>query len=638
MEAPLKILIVDQNSRDRLSVRLTLEGTEDNVEIVEADSASKALILLREERFSCVLISEYFTANDKIKVPQGSWINLIEAIYQYGFGVAIIILFEALQPDLAKTCLQLGGHDYLTKQDLSAASLTHSLWSAMRIFEAEQQRLEISQEFYNHQEHYLAYQQQSELTLKHLKQKLNTLAVENACHRRSAQEAEQKLYRAIRGLAENQKQLQALQKLTDLLNQRLTNLPELLETMIIAACDAIPKTEFGLIILQNHESQKLELTTTVRLEPALLGIDQPFWPEEAALGHVFLTGDCKLLQLESKAQINGKASPALATLCAVAIESAQAGRLGVLAMGHWQEGFDFNEDDILILQAFGEQAAIALNNARLIKALEEREDQLAKQNAILIAQNQTLANQGQQIQLQNLKLVEASQLKSQFLATMSHELRTPMNAIIGFSQLVLRQEQISDQQADMVGRILNNGKNLLRLIDDILDLSKIEAGRLALKLEGFSLPELLYITAEELRSLSDQKRLVLAIQNNLSDPWVINDSNRLRQILVNLLSNAIKFTDRGSIQITVLEISEAYYGIEIQDTGIGIAPKHLNQIFEEFHQLDQTIARRYPGTGLGLAITKWLVEMMGGTISVTSQLGKGSCFRVELPRWVKISE
>ncbi len=187
----------------------------------------------------------------------------------------------------------------------------------------------------------------------------------------------------------------------------------------------------------------------------------------------------------------------------------------------------------------------------------------------------------------------------------------------------------------MVDRILNNGKNLLALINDILDLSKIEAGRLELKLERLSLSELIIATTSELRSLAQQKNLALETELHLTNSWIVNDSSRLRQVLVNLISNAIKFTDAGTVRVEVLEAENQQIAIVVHDTGIGIAPENIVKIFEEFKQLDQTITRRHPGTGLGLAITKWLVQMMNGSIVVESQLGVGSTFRVELARFLE---
>jgi signal transduction histidine kinase len=317
----------------------------------------------------------------------------------------------------------------------------------------------------------------------------------------------------------------------------------------------------------------------------------------------------------------------------VAIESAQAGRLGVLAIGNWEDSHAFDQEDGFLLAAVGEQAAIAINNARLINTLEEREERLAYQNEILGQQNRDLESLSTQIQLQNLQLMEAARLKSQFLATMSHELRTPMNAVIGFSQLLLRQRQnpLTEHQQDMVERILSNGKHLLTLINDILDLSKIEAGRLELKPDEFNLVHLVRATTDELRSLASEKHLSLEVQADLANPQIINDSARVRQIVVNLLSNAIKFTDSGGVWVKLWE-SPDEVAIAVKDTGIGIAQENLNHIFEEFRQVDQTLSKRYPGTGLGLAITRSLVQLMHGKISVESKLGEGATFKVVFPR------
>jgi signal transduction histidine kinase len=347
------------------------------------------------------------------------------------------------------------------------------------------------------------------------------------------------------------------------------------------------------------------------------------------LGQVFFTGKPEF-NLSEGCQTTGLPT----SLCAVPIESAQAGRLGVLAIGNWDYSAAFDQENHYLLLAFGEQAAIALNNAQLISALEEREEQLAAQNTVLARQNQELESQRQQIQVQNLQLLEAARLKSQFLATMSHELRTPMNAITGFSQLLLRQRhsKLTLQQTDMVERILNNGKNLLALINDILNLSKIESGRLELHLEEFNLTQQIVATTEELRCLADEKNLLLQVGSDCPNCLVVNDRSRLRQVLVNLISNAIKFTDFGTVQVEVHEVAPDRLVIVVQDTGIGIAAEDLAHIFEEFWQVDQTTTRRFAGTGLGLAITKQLVHLMQGTISVHSEVGQGSTFQVELPR------
>ncbi|HEY9806773.1 MAG TPA: GAF domain-containing protein, partial [Candidatus Obscuribacterales bacterium] len=319
------------------------------------------------------------------------------------------------------------------------------------------------------------------------------LATDNARLYREAQEVGENLRQAILILGEQQQQLRTLQRLTNLLNQRLADLPGLLQTMVRSVCGAIPGAEFGLIALRSPQHNQLELTAKAGVGMEKLHLNGVYI-RNGFLGQVFSTGESLLLQGQSLQSYGSEEMPA--SIYAVAIESAQAGRLGVLAIGSWQNPQAFDDEDQRLLVAFGEQAAIAINNARLINVLEEREDRLAVQNDILARQNSELERQRQQIQLQNLQLLEAAQLKSQFLATMSHELRTPMNAIIGFSQLLLRQHQaqLTSQQQDMVERIFNNGKNLLALINDILDLSKIEVGRLELKPEEINLAYLVKAT------------------------------------------------------------------------------------------------------------------------------------------------
>lgn len=283
------------------------------------------------------------------------------------------------------------------------------------------------------------------------------------------------------------------------------------------------------------------------------------------------------------------------------------------------------------------RSAIRVFRAEMQVALANQ--QLRESHEQLIRKNQELERQQQHIQMQNFKLLEASQLKSHFLATMSHELRTPMNAIIGFSQILLRPKfgQLTYQQADMVERILNNGKHLLMLLNEVLDFSKLEAGRLDLKVEIFDVSKVINVAVGEMRSLADAKNLSLLVQTDLQNPLVFNDPVRIKQILINLLSNAIKFTESGEIWVEVKELPVNRVVITVRDTGIGIAPRDFKRIFEAFRQVDQTITRKHPGTGLGLAIIDSLVRMMGGKIFLDSKLGSGSMFKVELPRQITLS-
>jgi signal transduction histidine kinase len=280
--------------------------------------------------------------------------------------------------------------------------------------------------------------------------------------------------------------------------------------------------------------------------------------------------------------------------------------------------------------------AIRIHRAEMQTALVNQ--QLRATNEQLVRQNQELEQQRQQIQLQNFKLLEASRLKSQFLATISHELRTPMNAIIGFSQILLRPKfgKLTHQQRDMVERILNNGKHLLMLLNEVLDFSKLEGGQLELKPELFDLTKVINIVVGEMRSLAEAKKLSLRVDINMEHPLIFNDSMRVRQILINLLSNAVKFTESGNVWIEVTELPQNRLSLAVRDTGIGIDTKDFQHVFEPFRQVDQSITRKYPGTGLGLAIIDSLVKMMGGKIILESQLGVGSMFRIEIPRQLSL--
>ena len=228
----------------------------------------------------------------------------------------------------------------------------------------------------------------------------------------------------------------------------------------------------------------------------------------------------------------------------------------------------------------------------------------------------------------------ANQAKSEFLANMSHEIRTPLNAVIGFSQL-LRQGSLNRTQHDYVGKIQNSAQHRLSVIDDILDFSKIEAGRLDLERVAFDLSEVFDTVSDILLGVASQKGIELIIAAPPEVPRaLVGDPLRLVQILVNIVGNAIKFTEAGSVVMSVALAGEddghARLTFEITDTGIGMTDEQVQSLFTEFKQADSSITRRFGGTGLGLAITRRLVEMMGGTIEVLSQPGKGSTFTITI--------
>jgi signal transduction histidine kinase len=240
----------------------------------------------------------------------------------------------------------------------------------------------------------------------------------------------------------------------------------------------------------------------------------------------------------------------------------------------------------------------------------------------------------------------ANRMKSQFVANMSHELRTPLNAIIGFSY-ILKQElkgPLCAEQHDYMSRIYDSGNYLLKLLNDVLDDAKLEAGRIDLQCEPTPLEPVVLDAQMTASSLTLGKSIELRQEFAVDLPLVYIDRMRVAQVLLNLLSNAVKFTERGVITLRAYptpaalraihgdgEAEDAFVVVEIEDTGIGIAKEHLTMIFEEFRQADESLSRRYGGTGLGLPISKRLVELHGGELHVSSMLGHGSTFQFTLP-------
>ena len=232
----------------------------------------------------------------------------------------------------------------------------------------------------------------------------------------------------------------------------------------------------------------------------------------------------------------------------------------------------------------------------------------------------------------NQELAQTSKAKSEFLANMSHELRTPMNAILGFTEMLIDglYGEVPAELKEPLTDIQLNGRHLLRLINDVLDLSKIEAGRMELALGEYSVREIVDIVHVSLRSLAAEKGLDFAISvpDNLAVAY--GDNGRLTQCLMNLAGNAIKFTRQGRVEIGVELVGDDLV-FHVSDTGIGIPQEELDNVFTEFRQVDAAVTREYGGTGLGLSITKRFVEMHGGRIWVESEFGKGCTFFFSVP-------
>ena len=278
--------------------------------------------------------------------------------------------------------------------------------------------------------------------------------------------------------------------------------------------------------------------------------------------------------------------------------------IGTIVLTHPEPGFRLTEKQRVLVQTFADQAVIAIENVRLFKELEEKSRQLE----------------------------EASKHKSQFLASMSHELRTPLNAILGFNEMILGQVygEVPQDMREPLTDIQTSGRHLLRLINNVLDLAKIEAGRMELALADYSVQDMVETVRSTLRPLAAEKGLEFLASVPADIPPAHGDGGRLTQCLMNLAGNSLKFTKNGKVEIGVAQ-ENGRIRFHVADTGIGIAPEKIAALFTEFKQSDATIASEYGGTGLGLSITKKFVEMHGGRIWVESAPGKGSTFLFEVP-------
>jgi signal transduction histidine kinase len=282
--------------------------------------------------------------------------------------------------------------------------------------------------------------------------------------------------------------------------------------------------------------------------------------------------------------------------------------VGALVVRRKRPG-EFSKQTIDLLQTFAAQSVLAIQNARLFHEIEDKSRQLA----------------------------EASQHKSQFLANMSHELRTPLNAILGYTELIL-DDIYGETPAKMRGvldRVQRNGKHLLGLINDVLDLSKIEAGQLSLSLSDYSLKNVIQTVFSAIEPLASEKQLALKIDVAQELPQGRGDERRLAQVLLNLVGNAIKFTDAGEVSIKGSSVNGSF-NVAVRDTGPGISTTDQAKLFQEFQQADNSITKKKGGTGLGLAISKRIIEMHGGRIWVESSPGNGSTFAFTLP--VRVEE
>jgi signal transduction histidine kinase/ActR/RegA family two-component response regulator len=278
----------------------------------------------------------------------------------------------------------------------------------------------------------------------------------------------------------------------------------------------------------------------------------------------------------------------------------------------------------LITLEFGVAVVVLTNVVLLVVALLVSATRINRADA---------GRRAEELQVQTAR--EASRLKSEFLANMSHELRTPLNGIIGFAELMHagKTGPIAPVHQEYLGDILTSARHLLQLINDVLDLSKVEAGKMEFRPEPVELTTLIREVNDILRTLAAQKQIRVEVEIDAGVTGVLADPGKLKQVLYNYLSNALKFTpEEGRVTVRILSADGNAFRLEVEDTGIGIKPEDLGRLFVEFQQFDASTAKKYPGTGLGLALTKRIVECQGGEVGVRSVVGQGSVFFAQLPR------
>ncbi len=282
----------------------------------------------------------------------------------------------------------------------------------------------------------------------------------------------------------------------------------------------------------------------------------------------------------------------------------------------------FTKEDVHLTESLAAQAAVAIQNADLFKQINHHAEDL----------EQRVTKRTAQLEAAKERAESADRMKSAFLAAMSHELRTPLNSIIGFTGIILQgmAGSLNDEQRKQLTMVIDSARHLLSLINDILDISRIEAGQLEVSFRPFDLGEVIAKAVAMTSPMAEKKGLTLLIHIEPEVGQITSDRRRVEQIVINLLNNAIKFTDRGQVRVEC-RVDDGRIVASVIDTGIGIKEEDIGKLFNPFQQIDTGLTRQHEGTGLGLAICKRLVRALGGEIKVESRWGAGSVFSFTLP-------
>ena len=401
-------------------------------------------------------------------------------------------------------------------------------------------------------------------------------------------------------------ELQALGEVSQAVNSTL-DLETVLST-IVAKAVQLSGTETGAIYGFDEQAREFRLRATYGMDQALIdaltqrhiGLDDPNVAPAFTQREPIQVADLR----DEPASILNEIILRAGYRARMVAPLMRGGEIvGMLVVRRRTPG-EFAKNTVDLIKTFATQSALAIQNARLFHEIEDKSRQLE----------------------------EASEHKSQFLANMSHELRTPLNAILGYTELMAdgAYGEPSEKMLGILRRLEANGRHLLGLINDVLDLSKIEAGQLVLELSDYSIQDIAQTVRSTLEPLAADKKLAFKVEVAPRLPPGRGDGRRLTQVLINLVGNAIKFTDAGEVAIKAEANNGSFY-VSIRDTGPGISAADQARLFQEFQQADNAITRKKGGTGLGLAISKRIVEMHGGKIWVQSQPGQGSTFFFTLP-------
>jgi signal transduction histidine kinase/CheY-like chemotaxis protein len=437
----------------------------------------------------------------------------------------------------------------------------------------------------------------------------SSLAIENAL-----------LYENVR---RHSRQLEMLNSVNARLIQTI-EIKSLLKVIVDSAFKAIPKAEKGAVLLLDEERKVLEVKASVGYDVAtfrdfVLPVGRGYSGIAVLEKKNFVIADLSA-EASGRFRLNGEPTGGIKSAI-TAILQVKDNVIGTISLENFSETHAFNGDDLTLLASFASQAALAIENAKFYEILEKEVEERTKK-----------------LREMNARIIESDRLKSEFLANMSHELRTPLNAIIGFSGLLIDEMSgnLDEEQRDCLRDIRLSGKHLLQLINDILDLSKIEAGKMELYPEPFLFSDIMFAVHRTVIPLLEQKHQVLDVNIPRDCPMLLADPHKIKQVLINLIGNAIKFSPENTrikVEASLQKShSQKLFQIAVIDEGRGIAEEDQKIIFDEFRQVDSSSTREEPGTGLGLALCRKLVEMHGGKIWVESNLGHGSKFVFYIPQ------